>query len=859
METKNTKIYGLLGALAAIFLLTGLAAFWPAPPAQAACDKVGQRYCNGNYVMEYYSKFGTCQSKIVQTCTYGCSNGACNSAPVCSDDGSTCNYSDSCDTTGTNNCGVEVSRCNRTTATNANWSGWTDTSSCTADCGGGTKTQSRTCIGTASCGGSNNCTGSSTQTVSCNTQACTCTVRSVCSDANTVYTRNSDCSTSYQSCQYGCSNGVCNSAPACTPVNGACGTNATNWSAGSSYYTGTFCSAGTVSPSNPAFPVQGGSTTWNCNGNSCGSSVSCTAYRKLPAPTVGVSPTTVASGANVTFSWSAITNASYYNIQYRRDGNWGSWVNVGSNTSTNYSASGLSQSIAAQTQACNQTTGCSLTSNTATATIAPVPTADIKANSSDGPISINYNTSANLTWSSTNASSCSVSPGGWTGTYGPGQSTGNLTSSQTYTLSCSGTGGTANPNSVTVNVAAPTLIIDGFTASPSTGTAPLSGVDFTVSVGGNAIGSIIYQIDCTNNGSYERDISSNSNPYTIADACDYAGGGNYTVKAAVTRSGVTVSQILTLSISHQPVTADIKAQYGSNPASDTPINVPVGANFTLSWTATGATSCRTGSGGTWSSGTSLSLQNGAGSMVRTMGSGTESYPINCTGPGGSMPDSVTVNPVPVTPANLRVTSASPYVKGNTIAFAWDAAPAASFYNVTFYANGNNVGQSQPSPAYGTAISYSNTANINTLGLAVTACRSSGICSAPTAILTVNLSDPTPANTTSTSVNTTSGSTSGYSGSLDSPTDVQYIRLPTSTSDQVYRLQTSGSITPTMAIVDANGNNIVPASASDIQISGSTATFKVPANAAYYVKFTGASGSFTYTFKRFRNFPYYEGQ
>ncbi len=80
----------------------------------------------------------------------------------------------------------------------------------------------------------------------------------------------------------------------------------------------------------------------------------------------------------------------------------------------------------------------------------PLPvstTANISADSTNIP----YNTATNITWSSTNATSCSVSPTGWTGLSGT-QSTGNLTASKTYTLSC-------NPgpvsDSVTVNVAPP--------------------------------------------------------------------------------------------------------------------------------------------------------------------------------------------------------------------------------------------------------------------------------------------------------------------------------------------------------------------------------------------------------------------
>jgi len=79
------------------------------------------------------------------------------------------------------------------------------------------------------------------------------------------------------------------------------------------------------------------------------------------------------------------------------------------------------------------------------------PTVDIKTNNSDGPITIAYNTSASLTWTSTNANSCYAS-NAWSGAKATSgsQLTGNLTSLKTYTITCTGSGGSAS-DSVTVN------------------------------------------------------------------------------------------------------------------------------------------------------------------------------------------------------------------------------------------------------------------------------------------------------------------------------------------------------------------------------------------------------------------------
>jgi len=80
------------------------------------------------------------------------------------------------------------------------------------------------------------------------------------------------------------------------------------------------------------------------------------------------------------------------------------------------------------------------------------PTVELKADGVRGSIVIPYNTSANLTWSSSRADSC-VASGAWSGSksISGSQSTGNLTSTRTYTLTCTGPDGSAS-DSVTVGV-----------------------------------------------------------------------------------------------------------------------------------------------------------------------------------------------------------------------------------------------------------------------------------------------------------------------------------------------------------------------------------------------------------------------
>ena len=55
---------------------------------------------------------------------------------------------------------------------NGGWSTYGSYGSCSVTCGGGTKKRSRTCSNPKPFGGGNSCSGSSTQTASCNTDVC---------------------------------------------------------------------------------------------------------------------------------------------------------------------------------------------------------------------------------------------------------------------------------------------------------------------------------------------------------------------------------------------------------------------------------------------------------------------------------------------------------------------------------------------------------------------------------------------------------------------------------------------------------------------------------------------------------------
>ena len=83
----------------------------------------------------------------------------------------------------------------------------------------------------------------------------------------------------------------------------------------------------------------------------------------------------------------------------------------------------------------------------------PVPiSADIKCNGSDSPCTIAYNAVVNISWASSGATDCSISPTGWGGISGVRPD--YLTAQRTYTLTCVNSNNSAT-DSVTVFVTPP--------------------------------------------------------------------------------------------------------------------------------------------------------------------------------------------------------------------------------------------------------------------------------------------------------------------------------------------------------------------------------------------------------------------
>ena len=163
----------------------------------------------------------------------------------------------------------------------------------------------------------------------------------------------------------------------------------------------------------------------------------------VPTVSVSANPTSVTAGGSSTITWSSTNAATCV-----ASGGWtGSKATSGTGSTGALSAGTL---FSLTCTATNGQTGYGAVTVDVSAT-APMPTVTLTAN----PTSVTSGSSSTLTWSSTNATSCTAS-NGWTGAKATSgtQSTGTLTANTTYSLMCTGAGGSRTVNTtVTVTAA----------------------------------------------------------------------------------------------------------------------------------------------------------------------------------------------------------------------------------------------------------------------------------------------------------------------------------------------------------------------------------------------------------------------
>jgi hypothetical protein len=236
------------------------------------------------------------------------------------------------------------------------------------------------------------------------------------------------------------------------------------------------------------------------------------------------------------------------------------------------------------------------------------PTVSLGAN----PASVASGGTATLSWSSSNATSCDAS-GGWSGAkaLSGSEQTAALSSNTTYTLSCTGAGGTTSQSTtvtVTTGNPVPTVSLGASPASVATGGSATLTWSSTNATSCAASGA--WSGTKATSGSQSTGALSSNSTYTLT-CTGASGSANKSVTVTVTAPAPTVS-----------LTAN-------------PTTVSSGGSSTLSWSSTNATSCN--ASGAWSGSKGTSGSQSTGSL-----SSTSIFTLTCTGAGGSASQSATV-------------------------------------------------------------------------------------------------------------------------------------------------------------------------------------------------------------------------
>ncbi|HEY4493537.1 MAG TPA: hypothetical protein VJB98_02870 [Candidatus Paceibacterota bacterium] len=295
------------------------------------------------------------------------------------------------------------------------------------------------------------------------------------------------------------------------------------------------------------------------------------------------------------------------------------------------------------------------------------PTVDIKADNSNGPITIDNFTSANLSWASTNADSCTASASplrsNWTGfkSLNGSQPTGALsTGTYVYTITCDNTAG-SDSDSVTVNVRADQVNAPSVTLTANP-TSVTSGNRSTLSwTSANATSCYTTSGPWATTGSKSLNSSEQTNliyqTSTYRITCENSIGQTATDDAVVT---VAVDNTIGVTLT----------------ASSNSVNQ--GGSSTLSWTSTNAAYCIADGGITsqWVGDKSVP----SGSTLLTNLQTTRTYGITCyNSQGNSAHDdaSIAVTQNQITPTVDINASPNPVMSGNSSRLYWNSNNAVS--------------------------------------------------------------------------------------------------------------------------------------------------------------------------------------
>jgi hypothetical protein len=480
-------------------------------------------------------------------------------------------------------------------------------------------------------------------------------------------------------------------------------------------------------------------------GGSTSQATTVTVSAAAPAVSISASPGAIIVGSASTLSWSSSNTTSC-----TASGGWNGAKSVSGSQST-----GTLNASTTFTLTCSGASSSASQSATVSVT-QPLPTVTLTAN----PSTVANGASAVLTWTTANATSC-VASGGWSGgePINGSTSTGNLTSDQSYTLTCTGLGGSASQTAtVTASAAAPTISLH---ASPSTITAGSSST---------LTWSATNATSCAASGGWSGNLAvSGSQSTGELDA-------SATFTITCTGAGGNASQSARVSVTQALPTVNLSAS---------PSTVASGSSATLTWTSTNVTSC-TASGG-WSGGKPINGSTSTGNLTSN-----QSYTLTCTGPGGSAAQSATVTVS--TPAPTVTLSAGPsaVTSGSSSTLTWSAADATSCTASGSWSGGRPISGSQSTGALTADASYTLTCT-GPGGSASQSATVSVSAPAPTITISANPSTIASGNTSTltwASTNATSCSASdGWSGNKGLSGSVSTAAL---TATTVYTLSCTGT-------------------------------------------------------------------
>jgi len=96
-------------------------------------------------------------------------------------------------------------------------------------------------------------------------------------------------------------------------------------------------------------------------------------------------------------------------------------------------------------------------------------------------------------------------------------------------------------------------VTSSLSANPTSGEAPLNGVDLIARVtGGTATGSIRYRFACTSSGGYLREFNTTNLTVTATDLCNYPSSGTFTARVEVNRQGIVNTSYVNITVSEPP-------------------------------------------------------------------------------------------------------------------------------------------------------------------------------------------------------------------------------------------------------------------------------------------------------------------